>query len=181
MPEFFSAAFWEFWQNLPVIVGLCLAVWLWAQGKRVNAILCMVAGGTAGALVIRFTERLLDGGRETVATTLTNVLGFGVMPILFVVYLSVEKRWSNWRMDLLLGGLAGAALAVSQGLTASRPRLIGVILHGIALALSGGLVLVAVRSLKGRTLCQVVLYSLLIAAAMTLGIIVLDYTYLLVL
>ena len=177
MTDFGWSVFWEFWQNLSVIVFFVVAVWLWAKGHRVKAVGCAVAGAVVGSLVIRFTEVMADGSREAMSVTLINMITLSVLQVLFILYLGVEKEWSNWKTDLMLGGVAGVLLAITQGLAAPGGLLIGVILHSVALAMVGGIVLVGVRLLKGQPLIKASLYSVLITVTMTLVISLIDYSY----
>ena len=85
---------------------------------------------------------------------------------------------SRPRTDLIVGAVAGAILAVAQGLAAPGALLIGVILHSVALALSGALVLIGVRTLRDRKLFHATMVSVLIALAMTALISIVDYSYL---
>jgi len=177
MTDFGWSVFWEFWQNLPVIAFFVVAVWLWAKGSKARAIGCAVTGAVVGSLVIRFTEVMADGSREAMSVTLINMVALSVMQVLFMAYLGVEREWSNWKTDLMLGGVAGVLLAITQGLAAPGALLIGVILHSAALALVGGMVLIGVRLLKGQSLVKASLYSVLITVTMTLVISLLDYSY----
>jgi hypothetical protein len=179
MSRFFVTVLWEFLQNLPVIVFFAAAVWLWSQGERGKAIACVVCGAVIGSLVIRFTEVMADGGREPLAVTVLNIVVLSLLQALFTAYLGSEKKWSSWRTDLILGGIAGLSLAIGQGLAALGAPVIGIALHSVALAMAGVLVLVGIRVLKGRTLVQAVLYSVPITVAMTVVISIVDYGYLL--
>jgi hypothetical protein len=82
-------------------------------------------------------------------------------------------------MDLALGGLCGALLAIAQGIASPQAPLVSIVLHSVSLALAGGLVLVGIRSLNKRPLLPALLYALLIVAAMTIVIGIIDYGYLL--
>jgi hypothetical protein len=175
--DFWWSVFWEFWQNLTVILPFVVAVWLWTRGSVAKAIGCALIGAIGGSLVIRFTEVMADGSREAVRATLINVVALSVMQIPFVAYLSVEKQWSNWKTDLVLGAVAGLLLAISQGLATPGGLLIGVVLHSIALATVGAMVMVGVRLLRGQSLIKAALFSVLITVTMTLVISLLDYGY----
>jgi len=61
---FINAIFWEFIQNAPVLVLFVATVWLWAKGRRRDAIVCSVIGAVVGSLLIRFTEPLISGYHE---------------------------------------------------------------------------------------------------------------------
>lgn len=177
MSVFWWSVFWEFWQNLPVIVLFVIAVWLWARKRKAGAIGCALVGAICGSLIIRFTETMPDGGREAVRVTVTNLIVLGGMQIPFMAYLGVEKEWSNYKTDLLLGAVAGLLLATSQGLATPDVQLGRVILHAIALAVVGAMALVGVRLLKTQPLAKALLHSLLITVTMTLVISLLDYGY----
>ncbi len=177
--KFLNAIFWEFVQNLPVILFFVAAVWLWAQQQRGKALLCVLMGAVTGALVIRFTEPLATGYEEPWGVTIVNIISFGVLQVPFIVYLSVETHWSSWRTDALLGGLAGVGLAVVQGLASQGSPLIGIVLHSVALAVASMAILAGIRRLKDRTLASAIVGAGLIAVVMTLIISVIDYSYLL--
>jgi hypothetical protein len=179
MTAFWTALFWEFVQNLPVIVAFVSAVWLWSRQERTRAAICAVVGAATGALVIRLTETMVRGGREPVAVTIVNILAFSLFQIVFAAYLGSQKRWSSSKTDLVLGGLGGAVLAAAQGLAAPEAPLIGIVLHSLSLAIAGSLVLVSIRALKGRTLINAILGSLLIVISITVVIGIVDYGYLL--
>lgn len=179
MRTFCETLVWEFVQNVPVIYCFATAVWLWSHERRRSAVGLLIAGSVTGALVIRVTEVLADGGQEAWSVTLVNVVALSVMQVAFTAYTGAEKRWSSWRTDLLLGVAAGVGLAVAQGLAAPSIPVIAVILHSTALGISGALVLVGVRLLKGQTLAKTVSYAGLIALAMTVVIGIIDYGYML--
>jgi len=176
---FVETLVWEFVQNVPVICCFAIAVWLWSRDRRRAAIGILVAGSVAGALVIRSTEVLADGGKEAWSVTLVNGVALSVMQVAFTAYTGTERRWSSWRTDLLLGITAGVGLAVAQGLAAPGISTIAVILHSIALGISGALVLIGVRLLKGQALAKTVGYAIGIALAMTVVIGIIDYGYML--
>ena len=180
--KFLNVIFWEFVQNVPVIVLFMAAVWLWAKRSKTAALACIGLGAALGALVIRFTEslKLMSDYMEPVSVTLVNIVMFGLLPIPFVIYLGSESRWSNWKTDLALGGLAGACIALAQGLAAPGSLLVGVILHTVSLTLAGCVVLVSIRTLKGKSLPVALAGSVLIVVAMTLVISIIDYGYVLI-
>lgn len=179
MSRFLETMIWEFCQNLPVILSFVAGVWLWARGKRAAALGCAVAGAIGGALIISLTERMFAGGREPFTVTLTNMFVLSILQALFVIYLGSDNKWSGFKSDLLLGGTAGAGLAIAQGLAAPGTSLIGVILHAVALALAGALILIGIRSLKKQTLVGALWRAALITVVMSLLIGFIDYSYML--
>ena len=80
---FINAIFWEFIQNAPVLVLFVAAVWLWAKGRRRDALVCIVIGAVVGSLLIRFTEPLISGYHEPWSVTLVNVVAFGGLKVVF--------------------------------------------------------------------------------------------------
>lgn len=177
--KFINAVFWEFIQNVPVILLFVTAVWCWARGRKARSIAYVLVGGVTGALLIRFTEPAASGYHEPLEVTIVNIISMNLLQVLFVVYLGTEADWSNARTDLLLGAMAGLSLAVAQGLASQGSPLIAVIVHSIALAVVGGLVLLGIRKLKKQTLTSALASGALLAVAMTLFISAIDYGYLL--
>jgi hypothetical protein len=178
--RFLNAIFWEFVQNLPVIVMFVMAVWYWAQGRRKEALICVTVSAISGALVIRFTEPLISGYEESMTTTLVNMVTFGLLQALFVAYIASDIKWSNWKMDLILSGTAGVGLAIAQGVSSPGASLIGVVLHSLALGVMSALVIIAIRKSKQQTRVDALKNALLITTLMTLIISVIDYGYFLI-
>ena len=112
--NFLLALGWEFIQNIFPIVLFVIALWLWPRDKKKPAVICLVSGAVMGALLIRFTEVYISG-YEPIAVTVVNIIVFSLLMLLFVVYLGAEARWSNPKMDWLLGGISGVLLSLVQG------------------------------------------------------------------
>ncbi|MEJ5309444.1 MAG: hypothetical protein WHX52_06705 [Anaerolineae bacterium] len=176
---FVNAIFWEFVQNVPVLVLFVAAVWLWAKGRRREAIVCSVIGAVVGSLLIRFTEPLISGYHEPWAVTLVNIVAFAGLQVLFAAYLGTESRWSSWKTDALFGGGAGVGLALAQGVAADGAPWIGIVLHGLALGLIGALLLGGLRRQKDKPLKTALINAVWLALLMTLVISAIDYSYLL--
>lgn len=179
--QFLNAIFWEYVQNLPVIVMFVMAVWFWAQERRSAALACMAVGAVGGALTIRFTEPLTSGHHETWTVTFVNIVLLCLVQVPATVYLSEERRWSNWRTDLALGGLTGVGIAMAQWLAAQSGPLIGVLLHSFSLAATGSFVMLGTRESKDKPLATVLGIALMMTLVMTLLISAVDYGYLLLL
>jgi len=174
---FLNAVFWEFVQNLPLIVSFVVTVWLWARGSKTTAIACLLAGSIVTALLIRFTLPFIHGYHETTAVTFVNGVSLSVFMLLFTIYLGSEARWSSWKTDLILGGMAGMLFGIAQGIASPGDPLIGIILHSLALVLAAPVILISVRSLKTKTLPATLRGALMITAMMTIIISLLDYSY----
>ncbi len=176
--QFIKAIVWEFVQNGPVLVLFVAAMWLWANDRRREAIVCSVINAVIGALLIRFTEPLISGYYEPWSVTWVNIIAFGVLQVLFAAYLGTESQWSNWRIDALFGGLAGGGLALAQGLASAGSPWIGVVLHSLALGLIGALLMSGLRRQKEKPLKAALINAALLALFMTLVISAIDYSYL---
>jgi len=177
--RFLNAMWWEFFQNIWAVVLFVAAVWLWARGSKGKALVCMLAGGVASALAIYLTERVKSGHEETIEILLTNIASMSVLQLLIAPYLGSEARWSNWKIDWVVGLLAGSGLSIAQALAdPNGSPLIGVILHCISLGVAATVILISIRSLKGRPLPAALGGALLIVVVMTLIIGLVDYTYL---
>jgi hypothetical protein len=177
---FAGAIIWELIQNLPLILCFVLTVWWWAHKDRRKASVCLFVGSIVNALIIRFTEPSIHGYYETLQTTLVNVLSLGLLMFLFAAYLGSEAEWSNRKIDVLLGSLAGIFLGTLQGLASSGDLLIGIVLHSLALALAAPVVLIGIRALKTQSLATALKGAFLVSVMMTIIISLLDYSYFLV-
>ena len=175
---FINAIFWEFIQNAPILVLFMTMVWLWAKGRRRDAIVCSVISAVVGSLLIRFTEPLISGYHEPWSITLVNIVAFGGLQVLFAAYLVAESRWSSWMTDALFGGLAGVGLALAQGVASDGSPWIGIILHGLALGLVGALLMGSLRQQKDKPLRTALMNAVWLALFMTLVISAIDYSYL---
>lgn len=174
---FLGAIFWELLQNLPLIISFVATVWLWSRQYRRKAIACLLAGSIISALLIRFIEPIIHGYHETVEVTLVNILSLSLLMFLFAAYLGSEARWSNWKTDVIFGGLAGIFLGIAQGVASADGPMIGVVLHALSLAVAAPVVLIGIRSLKTTSLSAALRGALLVSVMMTIVISVLDYSY----
>jgi hypothetical protein len=181
MKEFLTIILWEFAQNLPPVVAFVVAAWLWQQKHKTAALICIVVGSAAGALVIRLTEMTrLYASVQPVAATITNFVFFCLAMLSIVVYLNAKGRFNNWKTDIILGIVLGSLLSISQWIT-SGGHIIANSIHALAMALPVPLILMTVRQLlkKAHSLISAAIYAVLLATVMTLVIGVVDYAYLL--
>ena len=125
-------------------------------------------------LLIRFTTPMISGCHEPLELTIMNVLSMSLLQVLLVAYLGTEADWSNWKVDLGLGSLAGMSLAVAQGFTSPGTDLATTFVSTITLAVGGALALVGIRRLKERRLSWALVSAALLAAAMTMVISAMD-------
>ena len=178
LARFANAMWWEFFQNIWGVVLFVAAVWFWAHQNRGKALVCMVIGGAATALAIYVTEAIKSGHAETLAILMANLVSMIVLQLLIAPYLGSEARWSNHKIDILVGVLAGVGLALAQKLADPTSPLIGVALHAIALGVACAVILINVRKLKANTLRGALGGGILIAVVMTIIIGLIDYAYL---
>ncbi len=163
------AIFWEALQNLPLVAGFVLALELWQQKQWGTALLCMAVASLLGALVIGFTEsKIVEGHREPLRVVVANVVTMTGLMLIVVVYLSAG--WSSWKTDLVVGTLAGAALAAVQDMAAGNPLGLG---HAAALA--GGLPLTLIGLRRIAFTWPPLAIILLIAGVLTGFIALVDY------
>jgi len=175
--RFFQVIFWEFVQNLPLVVAFFVAVWLWAQNRKPFAIICMLTGSVTGALVIRFTESHISGKViERVEVTLINIVVIGFAMILCTAYLASENRYSNWKLDLILGGGVGILLSTAQGLATPGIATIDWIFHCLAFTITLPLALMSIRASKARDLPSSLVISIFVTFFMSVTISLIDYT-----
>jgi hypothetical protein len=99
-----------------------------------------------------FGSAVTGAAREALEATVVNAISLSLLHLLLVAYVSTEADWSNWRVDLGLGGLAGLSLTVAQGIAGRVASLALALWLSLALAAGGVLVLLVIRRLKGRSL-----------------------------
>lgn len=178
--RFFSALFWEYVQNAPALVCFVGALWHWARDDRRRAVGYALAGAVAGAVLIRYTEPLVSGYYEPLSVTLVNLIAMAILELLLAAYSAAETSWSNWRVDVGIGSVAGFSLGLSQGLASPDSPVIGIVVHSVALALAGVIVLIGARKIKDEPFWTALSYGMLLAVVMTLAIGLLDYGYYLI-
>ncbi len=160
---------WEFIQNLPLVAGLILALQLWQQEQRLLALICILTGSVSGSLIIRFTEaKIVTKPREPLSVTFMNVIVMSLLMLVVIFYLAAQ--WSNWLTDLIVGGLMGVVLAVSQNLAAKKRIGIG---HMMAFVIAFPLALISIRMLVN--ILPAIVAILLITFIITVVISFIDY------
>jgi hypothetical protein len=158
---------WSITQNVLVIMLFVSAVWYWAREKRIRSMTCTLAGALVSSLLVRSTKPMASDYNEPYEITIVTMISMSVLQALLVTYLGTEAEWSNWRVDLGLGSMAGISLAVGQGLASQGPPWIRTVLHGLALAATGVVVLLTIRKLKEQTLLSALASTLLLTVMMT--------------
>jgi hypothetical protein len=172
--RFLNAVQWGFLHNAPVIVLLVAAVWYWAQEKKALSTACAMGGALARPLVVRFAGPVVSGTNEPLEVTIVNIISMGLLQLLLAAYLGTEANWSNWKVDLGLGSLAGLSLAVAQGLVWQGVPVMTAIVPSLALAAGGALAFVGIRKLKRGTLALALATAALLVAMMTLMVNAID-------
>jgi hypothetical protein len=139
--KFLKILFWEYIQNLPVLVGFAWAMRFWQKGNSIFAITCLFIGGATGAILIAVTESKKQAGyREPTAVLLVNI--FGITILMFIVLVYLLAPWSSWWTDIMIGIVLGIGLAVVQSQAARKKINIA---HSIALGIASPLILVCFR------------------------------------
>jgi len=159
---------WAVIRNVPAIVLFVGGVWYWAREKRARSMTLTLVGAVASSLLIRSTNPMASISKEPCEITIVTIVAMSMLQALLVAYLGTEAEWSNWKVDLGLGSMAGITLAVARGLALPGPPWIRIVLHSLALAAVGVLALLVIRKLKERTLPSTLATALLLAVVMTL-------------
>ncbi len=160
--------FWGIMQNVSLVVLFVSAVWHWAREKKARSITFTLIGAVVSSLLIPSANPTANSYNQPYEVTVGTAVTMSVLQVLLVAYLGTEAEWSNWKVDLGLGSMAGIALTVAQGLALQGPPWISLILHSVALAAVGVLVLLGIRKLKDQTLMSALTSALLLAVVMTL-------------
>ena len=168
--KFWQAFFWEFVQNLPIVIGFAAALELWQKRQPLSALGVMLGGSTLGALTIRATEsKIVAGHREPWRVVAVNILVMTTLMLAIIAYL--QTGWSNWVTDIVGGIGAGIVLGIAQSLAAGEP--IG-LRHCLAFACAFPPALIGIRQLFATPL-PLVVNILIITLGVTFIITLLDY------
>ncbi len=165
----------EYLQNLPILVGLMLA--LHASEWPVR-LLCAALGSLSTGFTIALTERLklAKTEAERPADILANTASFFAAQVVFLVYFFAARAALSW--PLLADGLVGftlcALIGIAQALSVDERRLNREALaHTLGLALAGAGVMLTIGILSGEV--APLLAAALACIPMTLIIVRLDY------
>jgi hypothetical protein len=170
-----SDILWGTLRNAPLVVLFVGAVWHWARERKISSITYVILGAAVGSLLISSTKSMASGYSVPGKITAVTFVTMSLFQVLLVAYLGTEAEWSNWRVDVGLGSVAGVCLAAAQGLATQGPPGINAILHSVALAAVGALGLLGMRKLKERTLFSALASALLLGIVMTLVAKAVDY------
>jgi hypothetical protein len=158
---------WYVLQNISVMALFVGAVWSWARERRRRAIALALVGALASSLLIRSAEPLASDYCEPLPVTAVTFVSMGLLQSLLVVYLGTEAEWSNWRVDISLGSVAGFFLAAAHGVATEACPWFDVALRGLALAVSSALILVGMRKLREENLTTALAFALVTAGVVT--------------
>jgi hypothetical protein len=161
--------FWELAQNFPPLVGFLMAAWLWQEQQPIQALFWILAGGFSGALLLRLTQFKITARLQPESITVTNISVLTSVMLLSVIYLMSDTAWSNWRVDLMIGIIAGllwAFFRLSIGAAPFSRR--DWLRHALPLSLSVPLLLGTVRWLAGSSLLLALIGAILITVGFTL-------------
>lgn len=179
--KFFLVLFWDVFENLPICLGLLIAVRLRRRSVPL-ALASLTAGTVLTSLLIYFIQGYrLSGVPEldhppTVAAIFVNIVVFTGMGIPIMLYCSAEAWWSNRKTDVVLGLLGGMVSALAQASFGWSVDVFHIPLHVIALALSGPVLLLGVRQLRGARSWPLALAGMVICTVIATALIIaIDY------
>lgn len=161
--------YWEFIQNLPLVLGFLLSLQAWRQQQWGLAITFAIIGSVVGALLIRATEsKIVSGHKESVLVVITNIFLITALMLGVIYYLS--SGWSRILTDWIIGGIIGLLLGTMQSLAAKQSI---DYVHCIALALSTAIILMIIRF--STSALPLAINAILINTIVTLIIVLVDY------
>jgi hypothetical protein len=159
----------EFFQNFPLVCAFIYGYANFITGKPAAAFVWIVAGVTAGALIIRYTEAYITQAPvERPAETLTNIGFFGLAILGFNSYFIWKV--GSWMLDLALAFAAGSAVSLLQARAAAE-RLSTRHLSAMVLSFAAALLLIRFWALGAAPAAA----ALLLTAVATVIIVLVEY------
>jgi hypothetical protein len=169
--KFFRVIFWEFVQNLPLVIGFVLAFQFWKNEQWSGVLVAVIGSSILGPITIRATEpkKIHLDHHPPVRVLATNILVMALLMTGLIAYLLAP--WSNWMTDVLVGILAASLLGTAQSVAAKEPISLR---HCAAFAFAFPLALISFRTLLAfdRPAWENIL---IITSIITLIISVVDY------
>ncbi|MEE8392295.1 MAG: hypothetical protein V3S14_16075 [Anaerolineae bacterium] len=164
---------WEFLQNALLMLPFVSAVWLWRESKNVAGVVaCVAMSGIGGSIVMHYTETLITGKpTASFQELLGNIVVISSLSTVFVLYLG---QCENWKLDVLLGGIAGVVLSIAQyWISGGTPR----VSHAIAMSIASTICLLSFRLVISRSndLQTALGYATLIVLIVSVIIVSIDY------
>jgi 4-amino-4-deoxy-L-arabinose transferase-like glycosyltransferase len=172
--KLFNAVFWEFVQNLPLILGFVVASRFWESNRRVRGVLCTTIACFMGAFVIQVTEPSITGktSPDPVGDLFANSSAFTLLSILTLLYFEREQKLQT---DIIVGASLGVLLALIQTMLvgATLPR---ALMHGLAMAVALPLGMLGLRwARQGYTMPLAIFKSTTITGLVSVVIVLIDY------
>jgi hypothetical protein len=172
--KFLQILFWETLENAPLFIGFLLAVRIRSE-NLVLALVCLLAGTALGAGLIHLTEVKKFSNQPALKETWTNFGIFTILAIPFIFYFSASGVWwSNWVTDIVLGAVAGIALAVGESWGWSNT--VGVKLHAVSMTIAAVLFLFGIRLIyQIESLAVMLIFGLVFTLLISILIVRLEY------
>jgi hypothetical protein len=172
--RFLAILFWEALENAPVLIGFLMAIRLHSE-NFVLAFVYLLAGIALGVGLIHLTEVKKFSNQPTIKETLINFTVFTILATPFVFYFSLDGVWwSNWVTDIILGVIAGSALAVGESWGWRNTATVKV--HAVSMTLAATLFLLGIRLTHGiESITAILIVSVIFNLFISIIIVLLDY------
>jgi len=158
---------WAVVQTILLVGPFVAAVWHWARERRLRSMAFALAGSVVSSLLIGSGRPLVGDYSKPFQVTVVTILTTTLLQVLLVVYLGSEAEWSNWKVDVGLGGIAGLSLGMAQGLATRGSPWLDVMAYSAALAIPVALLLIGIRKLKTQALTSALAAALLVTVTAT--------------
>jgi hypothetical protein len=172
--KFARVLFWETMENAPMVIGILLAVRIQSENLAL-AFVYLVAGMMVGVGLIHFTEVKKGSNQPLLKETIINFAVFTTLATPFVFYFSMDSVWwSNWITDIILGVVAGGALAVGESWGWKNTSTVKV--HAVSMAISAVLFLLSIRLIyRIESLAVMLMVGLIFILLISIIIVLFDY------
>jgi hypothetical protein len=172
--RFLAILFWETLENAPLLIGFLLAIRVHSENLAL-AFVYLFVGIALGVGLIHVTEVKKFSNQPTMKETLINFVVFMVLAIPFLFYFSSDGVWwSNWITDIVLGVIAGSALAVGESWGWRNTATVKA--HAVSMAITAILFLLGIRLTHGiESITTILILSVVFNLFISIIIVWIDY------
>jgi hypothetical protein len=164
---------WEFLQNALLMLPFVSAVWLWRENQHIAGVVaCVALSGIGGSVFMHYTETFITSKpTASFQELLSSIVVTGGLSSVFVLYLG---QCENWKLDILLGVIAGVVLSIAQYWISGDFSWVS---HAIAMSIASTICLLSFRLVISRSNnLQIALgYATLIVLIVSVIIVSIDY------
>ncbi|MCP4542648.1 MAG: hypothetical protein GY832_36460 [Chloroflexi bacterium] len=168
-----SKILWEFLQNALLMLPFVGAVWLWRESRNIAGVVaCVAMSGVGGSVFMHYTETYITGkATASVQELLGSIVVTGGLSSVFVLYLGQSE---NWKLDILLGVIAGVVLSIAQYWISGGFSWVS---HALAMSIASTICLLGFRLVISRSnnLQTGLGYATLIVLIVSVIIVSIDY------